>query len=66
MQRELDEIPSMIEKLENEVAYLQEQIAQPSFYDQDFAETRDILESLSEKQNELDRAMSRWSELEAL
>ena len=66
LQRELDEIPSMIEKLENEVAYLQEQIAQPSFYDQDFAETRDILESLSEKQNELDRAMSRWSELEAL
>ena len=48
------------------MAYLQAQIAEPSFYDQDFAETRDVLESLSEKQSELDRAMNRWSELEAL
>ena len=66
LQRELDAMPTVIEKLENEVAYLQEQIAQPSFYDQEFSETRDILESLSEKQNQLDAAMSRWSELEAL
>ncbi|MDW3094067.1 MAG: ATP-binding cassette domain-containing protein [Gammaproteobacteria bacterium] len=64
LQRELDELPSLIENLENDIDFLQEQIAQPSFYDQDFQETRDVLDSLSRKQNELDKAMNRWVELE--
>ena len=64
LQRELDELPSLIENLENDIDFLQEQIAQPSFYDQDYQETRDVLDSLSSKQNDLDKAMSRWAELE--
>lgn len=64
LQRELDELPSNIEKLENDIDFLQVQIAQPEFYDQDFTETRDVLDLLSSKQDELDRAMLRWSELE--
>lgn len=64
LQRELDELPSLIENLENDIDFLQEQIAQPSFYDQDYDETKDVLEALSEKQNQLDTAMNRWAELE--
>ena len=64
LQRELDELPDKIDGLENEIDYLQEQIAKPEFYDRDFDETRDVLESLSKKQAELDAAMMRWSELE--
>ena len=66
LQRELDGLPAVIEKLESEVDFLQEQIAEPSFYDQDFDETRDVLETLAGKQNELDAAMIRWSELEGM
>ena len=64
LQRELDELPALIENLENDIDFLQEQIAQPSFYDQDYGETKDVLEALSEKQNQLDTAMNRWAELE--
>jgi len=64
LQRELDQLPANIDKLEKEIDFLQGQIAQPEFYDQNFAETRDVLELLSAKQNELDQAMLRWTELE--
>jgi ATP-binding cassette subfamily F protein uup len=64
LQRELDEMPSLIESLENDIDFLQEQIAQPTFYDKDYGETRDVLDALSNKQQLLDKAMNRWAELE--
>lgn len=64
LQRELDNLPEMIEQLENEIDFLQQKIADPAFYDQDFDETHDVLEALSEKQKQLDDAMTRWAELE--
>ncbi len=64
LQRELDELPDKIERLESDIDYLQEQIAQPEFYDRHYEETRDTLESLTRKQEELEAAMQRWSELE--
>jgi len=64
LQRELDELPDKIENLENDIDYLQGQIAQPEFYDREYEETRDVLETLTKKQAELDAAMVRWSELE--
>ena len=66
MQRELDDLPAKIEKLEDEIEFLQEQIAKPEFYDQEFSETRDVLDELSVKQQQLDTAMLRWAELEDL
>ena len=66
LQRELDAMPGKIELLENNIDYLQEQIADPGFYEQDYDETRDVLEALSNKQDELDRLMLRWTELEVL
>ena len=64
LQRELDELPTLIEALENDIDFLQDQVAQPEFYDKDYNETRDVLDALSSKQELLDTAMNRWAELE--
>ena len=66
LQRELDGLPEKIEGLENDIHYLQEQIADPAFYEREYDETRDVLELLSSKQHELEHAMQRWTELEAM
>lgn len=64
LQRELDALPIVIDKLEKEIIALQNQIADPDFYDQPFAVTSEELQALSDKQGELDAAMGRWAELE--
>ena len=64
LQRELDSLPIVIDKLEQEIIALQNQIADPDFYDQPFAVTSEELQALSDKQAELDAAMERWAELE--
>ena len=56
----------MIERLEQEIAYLQEQIAVPEFYDQPFEITSEVLSDLSSKQDQLDHSMQRWAELEGM
>ncbi|MCL4136622.1 UNVERIFIED_CONTAM: hypothetical protein GTU68_053079 [Idotea baltica] len=65
-QRELDTLPSLIDKLEKELALLQEQTADPDFYNKPFTETQPILDSLEEKQVTLDTAAERWVELEEM
>ena len=64
LQRELDALPTVIDKLEQEIAALQNQIADPAFYDQPYAVTSEELQALTDKQKELDVAMERWAELE--
>lgn len=65
-QRELDALPKLIDKLETELAILQEQTGNPDFYNQLFTETQPILDSLEEKQHTLDTASERWVELEEM
>jgi ATP-binding cassette subfamily F protein uup len=65
-QRELDTLPGLIDKLEKELALLQEQTADPDFYNNPFTETQPILDSLEEKQGTLDTAAERWVELEEM
>ncbi len=65
-QRELDALPTIIDKLETELAILQEQTADPEFYSLAFTETQPILDSLEEKQHALDAASERWVELEEI
>ena len=64
LQRELDGLPERLEKLEQEINYLQEQIAQPEFYEQSFDITSEAMDTLSRLQKELDQVMDRWAELE--
>jgi ABC transport system ATP-binding/permease protein len=64
LQRELDALPECLEKLEQEINYLQEQIAQPEFYEQSFDVTSEVMDTLASLQKELDQVMDRWAELE--
>lgn len=64
LQRELDALPERLEKLEQEINYLQEQIAEPEFYEQSFEATSEVMDTLASLQKELDQVMDRWAELE--
>ncbi|ACO77632.1 ABC transporter, ATP binding component [Azotobacter vinelandii CA] len=64
LQRELEAIPGQIDALEAELAELQERIADPAFYQQPAAQTAPLLARLESLQQELDRLLERWAELE--
>jgi ATP-binding cassette subfamily F protein uup len=63
-QRELDQLPGEIEKLESGIATLQSQIADPSFYSQDNDNVQATLRELSSAEALLEQHIERWSELE--
>jgi len=63
-QRELDQLPGEIEKLESGIATLQSQIADPSFYSQDNDNVQATLRDLSSAEALLEQHIERWSELE--
>lgn len=65
LQRELEAIPGQIDAVEEELAALQERIADPAFYQQPLEQTAPVLARLEELQQELDRLLERWAELEA-
>lgn len=66
LQRELDQLPDQIEKLEQRIAELTAQSSQPGFYDQPFEKTQPVMEELSNTQKTLDQAEARWLELEEM
>lgn len=66
LQRELDQLPDQIEKLEQRIAELTAQSSQPGFYDQPFEKTQPVMEELSNTQKALDQAEARWLELEEM
>ena len=63
---ELEGLPDRIAALEKEVADLEEQTAHPDFYKRPFDQVRPVLDQLTAKKDELDRAVDRWSELETM
>nr|WP_281506110.1 ATP-binding cassette domain-containing protein [Chromohalobacter nigrandesensis] len=66
LQRELDQLPATIETLEAEIADFEAEVGAPEFYQQDNDTVTQRLDALEAKQAELDAAMSRWMELEAM
>jgi len=66
LQREYDMLPAKIGDLEQAVQNLNEQIAQPGFYAQDFSETEPVLKELNNVQVDLEKNMQRWLELEEM
>lgn len=66
LQRELDALPALLEKLEAELQTLQQQVSDPQFYLQDHAQTAPVIAALETKQAELDQALERWAELEEM
>ena len=64
--RELELLPAKIEELERAVDLLHQQTGALDFYKQSFEKVQPILDKLNEKEQELERAVERWSELEAM
>ncbi|WP_349573050.1 ATP-binding cassette domain-containing protein [Azotobacter salinestris] len=64
LQRELEAIPGQIDAVEAELAELQGRIADPAFYQQPAAQTGPVLARLEDLQQDLDRLLERWAELE--
>nr|WP_239031626.1 MULTISPECIES: ATP-binding cassette domain-containing protein [unclassified Modicisalibacter] len=66
LQRELDALPATIERLEAEIADYESTVGDPGFYQQEATRVTATLEAMAAKQAELDAAMERWMELEAM
>jgi ATP-binding cassette subfamily F protein uup len=64
LQRELDSMPGVIEKLEQRQQALEASIAQPDFYQQDRAKVQQTLDELAAVQAEMEATFERWEELE--
>ncbi|HEX4857285.1 MAG TPA: ATP-binding cassette domain-containing protein [Limnobacter sp.] len=64
-QRELDMLPGLIEKLENEQAELVAKIGDPGFYQQDTKVVTAAQTRMAELEGELLQAYARWEELDA-
>ena len=64
-QRELDDLPTAIEELEQRLADLQQRVAEPEFYSRPGAEVQAELGRLRELETTLGERMDRWSELES-
>jgi len=62
-QRELDELPKMIEILEKEIDSIEQQIAAPGFYD-DHQASAATLQLLHQHQQQLEELFLRWEKLE--
>ena len=66
LQRELDEMPKVIEQLEAQLEELQSKTSDPDFYAQAAAVTEPALKALVDLQAQLDAAIERWAELEEM
>ena len=65
-QRELDELPKVLETLENELEALQEIVSKADFYSQEMTKTQPVLDELQQKEQKLEETFIRWEELETL
>lgn len=65
-QLELDELPKLIEELENSISVLQTHISEPEFFKQTSEQSNKTLNELADSEKRLAEAYDRWDELEAL
>ncbi|MEE6035454.1 ABC transporter ATP-binding protein, partial [Avibacterium paragallinarum] len=63
-QRELEQLPQQLEKLEEKITALQQEVSDPNFFQQDHQYTSDKLQQLAEAEQALETAFLRWEELE--
>ena len=59
-------MPEKIEAFEEEIKKLHGEVNADNFYSKPYTEQQPILDELSYNQSELDKAISRWDELENL
>ncbi len=63
LQREIDQLPGKIDKLEAEQLAWQEKVSAPDFYQQEQSEINDGLEAMAAIEKELEACYERWLEL---
>lgn len=63
-QRELEQLPQLLEELETKITALQAEIADPAFFQQAHDITEAKLKALADTEAELETAFLRWEELE--
>ncbi|BBE95157.1 ABC transporter ATP-binding protein [Haemophilus influenzae] len=63
-QRELEQLPQLLEELETKITALQAEIADPAFFQQSHDITDAKLKALADTEAELETAFLRWEELE--
>ena len=63
-QRELDALPEKIESLESQQAELEQQMADPGFYQQEHTAVQAVLDKVARIEQEMEQALERWTELE--
>ncbi|MGN2612701.1 ABC transporter ATP-binding protein [Aliivibrio fischeri] len=63
LQRELEQLPELLEKLENEITELQEKVNDATFFQQEPKVTEPVLARLAQAEQELEVAFERWEEL---
>ena len=63
-QRELGNLPGKIEKLEKQLAQLEQQMSEPGFFQSDHEQVQRVSDELAKVQGQLEVAFNRWDELE--
>ena len=66
LQRELDALPGLIEKLDTQVEEIEARMSAADFYQQEHSVTQATIDLLESTRAELDAAYSRWEELEGV
>jgi ATP-binding cassette subfamily F protein uup len=66
LQRELEQLPALLEEEEKKLAALQSEVGSASFYEQDHAVVTERLALLTEQEGKVEALMERWVELEAM
>ncbi|MFP1927533.1 ABC transporter ATP-binding protein [Lonsdalea quercina] len=65
-QRELAQLPQQLEEFEREIASLQAQMSDRSFFSRPHEETQPVLDALALAEQRLETSFARWEELESL
>ena len=63
-QRELEQLPQVLEQLENEITVLQTEIGSAEFFQQPHEYTAAKLQLLADKEQLMENTFLRWEELE--
>ncbi|MCZ6770752.1 MAG: ATP-binding cassette domain-containing protein [Proteobacteria bacterium] len=63
---ELDGLPDRIESIEREIGSLEAEAAAPEFYAQKYDTVAPVLQAITQRRLQLEKALARWGELEDL
>ncbi|MGI2170804.1 ABC transporter ATP-binding protein [Shewanella sp. MF05960] len=66
LQKELEALPSQMEQLEQDIEVLQQTVSSADFYNQPADTVNKALQTLAEKEQNLELCFQRWEELESL